>query len=124
HQKLARKTAPWATAALGGPLHFYLVYQLVRTAYPNTVPGLVPATFAVPPLLGLFVLLKRTPFTNPTSNAQLALFGGATLFFITLIFQSSLIDNGSRSAGPWKAQRFAGFFVAYRIRDYAWPASL
>jgi len=86
HQKLARKTAPWATAALAGPLHFYLVYQLIRTAYPNTVPGLVPATFAVPPLLGLFVLLKRTPFTNPTSNAQLALFGGATLFFITLIF--------------------------------------
>ena len=86
HRKFAAKTVPWATAALAGPLHFYLVYQLIRTAYPNTVPGLVPATFAVPPLLGLLVLLKRIPFTNPTSNAQLALFGGATLFFITLIF--------------------------------------
>jgi len=37
-------------------------------------------------LLGLFVLLKRTPLASPARNAQLALFGGATLFFITLIF--------------------------------------
>jgi uncharacterized membrane protein len=85
-RKFAGKTVPWAAAALAGPLHFYLVYQLIRTAYPNAVPGLIPAAFAVPPLLGLFVLLKRTPFTSPASNAQLALFGGATLFFITLIF--------------------------------------
>jgi uncharacterized membrane protein len=67
-------------------LHFYLIYQLIRTAYPNWVPGLVPAAFAVPPLLGLFVLLKRPPLPSPARNAQLALFGGATLFFITLIF--------------------------------------
>jgi uncharacterized membrane protein len=86
HQKFAGKTAPWATAALAGPLHFYLVYQLIRTAHPSWVPGLVPAAFAVPPLLGLFVLLERTPLTSPARNAQLALFGGATLFFITLIF--------------------------------------
>src|SRR6266700_1056493 len=90
YQKLAGKTAPWATAALAGPLHFYLVYQLIRTAYPSGVPGLVPAAFAVPSLLGLFVLLKRTPLTSPARNAQLALFGGATLFFITLIFPTQL----------------------------------
>ena len=90
YQKLAGKTAPWATAALAGPLHFYLVYQLIRTAYPGGVPGLVPAAFAVPSLLGLFVLLKRTPLTSPARNAQLALFGGATLFFITLIFPTQL----------------------------------
>jgi hypothetical protein len=86
HRKFAGKTAPWATAALAGPLHFYLVYQLIRVAYPNEVPGLVPAAFALPPLLGLFVLLKPTPPVSPAQNAQLALFGGATLFFITLIF--------------------------------------
>jgi uncharacterized membrane protein len=34
----------------------------------------------------LFVLLKRTPLTNLARNAQLALFGAAALFFITLIF--------------------------------------
>jgi hypothetical protein len=86
HQRFAGKTVPWATAALAGPLHFYLIYQLVRTAYPSAVPGLVPAAFALPALLGLFVLLKRTPLTSPARNAQLALFGGTALFFITLIF--------------------------------------
>ena len=86
HRKFGGKTAPWATAALAGPLHFYLAYELIRTAYPGWVPGLVPAAFAVPPLLGLFVLIERTPLTSPARNAQFALFGGATLFFITLIF--------------------------------------
>src|SRR5216110_2868015 len=85
HKRFAGKTVPWATAALAGPLQFYLIYQLVRTAYPSEVPGLVPAAFAMPALLGLFVLLKRTPLTSQARNAQLALFGGAALFFITLI---------------------------------------
>ena len=35
HKRFAGKTVPWATAALAGPLHFYLIYQLVRTAYPQ-----------------------------------------------------------------------------------------
>ena len=58
HKRFAGKTVPWATAALAGPLHFYLIYQLIRTAYPGGVPGLVPAAFALPALLGLFALLK------------------------------------------------------------------
>jgi uncharacterized membrane protein len=86
HKRFAGKTVPWATAALAGPLHFYLIYQLVRTAYPSGVPGLVPAAFALPALLGLSVLVKRTPLTSAARIAQLALFGGAALFFITLIF--------------------------------------
>ena len=86
HRRFAGKPVPWATAALAGPLHFYLIYQLVRTAYPSGVPGLVPAAFALPAILGLFLLLKRTPLESPARNAQLALFGGAALFFITLIF--------------------------------------
>jgi Predicted membrane protein (DUF2339) len=86
HRKLAGKTAPWAAAALAGPLNFYLVYDLVRSAYPSRVPGLVPLAFALPSLIGLLVLLKRTPLSSPARNAQLALFGGAALFFITLIF--------------------------------------
>ena len=86
HRRFAGKITPWATAALAGPLHFYLVYQLIRVAHPNGVLGLVPAAFALPSLLGLFVLLKRTPLDSPARNAQLALFGGAALFFITLIF--------------------------------------
>jgi hypothetical protein len=86
HRRFAGKITPWATAALAGPLHFYLVYQLIRVAHPNGVLGLVPAAFTLPSLLGLFVLLKRTPLDSPARNAQLALFGGAALFFITLIF--------------------------------------
>src|SRR5438874_13184134 len=86
HRQFAAKTMPWATAALAAPLHFFLVYDVIRTAYPNGILGLVPAVFAVPSLLGLMVLLKRTPPESPTVNAQLALFGGAALFFITVIF--------------------------------------
>src|SRR5438045_6053182 len=86
HQRFAGKTAPWATAALAGPLHFYLVYQVIRAAHPSGVPGLVPAAFALPSLAGLFILVKRTPLDSPARNAQLALFGAAGLFFITLIF--------------------------------------
>ena len=86
HRQFAAKTVPWATAALAAPLHFLLVYNVMRTAYPNSMPGLVPAAFAVPSLIGLMVLLKRTPAESPARNAQLALFGGAALFFITLIF--------------------------------------
>jgi predicted membrane protein DUF2339 len=86
HRKFDGKTAPWAAAALAGPVHFYLVYDVVCTAYPSRIPGLVPLAFALPSLLGLLVLLKRTPLASPARNAQLALFGGAALFFITLIF--------------------------------------
>ena len=85
-KKLAGKTVPWATAALAGPLHFYLIYDLIRSAYPNVVPGLVPAAFGLPSLLGLSVLLKRTAGTGAAHDARVALFGAATLFFITLIF--------------------------------------
>ena len=84
--KFASKTVPWAAAALAGPLHFYLVYDMIRSAYPSVVPGLVPAAFGLPALLGLSIVLKRTPLTSAARNAQLALFGGAALFFITLIF--------------------------------------
>ncbi|HZA38565.1 MAG TPA: DUF2339 domain-containing protein [Candidatus Baltobacteraceae bacterium] len=85
-RQFAGKTVPWAAAALAAPLHFFLVYDAIRTAYPNGMLGLVPAAFAVPSLLGLIVLLKRTPAESPARNAHLALFGGAALFFITLIF--------------------------------------
>lgn len=77
---LENRTIPWAVAALAGPVHFTLIYRLVKATWPNPVMGLLPAAFAIPPLIGLLVLLRdRRP-------AQLAWFGGATLFFVTLIF--------------------------------------
>ncbi len=87
HRQFARKSTVWASAALAAPLHFYLVYDVVRTTHPHSgMLGLVPATFAIPSLLGLVALLRLTPKESPARNAQLALFGGAALFFITLIF--------------------------------------
>src|SRR5213595_3583898 len=87
HRQFARKSTVWASAALAAPLHFYLVYDVVRTIQPHSgVLGLVPAAFAIPSLLALAALLQLTPKDSPARNAQLALFGGAALFFITLIF--------------------------------------
>jgi uncharacterized membrane protein len=48
--------------------------------------GLLPAAFAVPPLLSLIVVLKKIPAANAARMTQLAWFGGVALFFITLIF--------------------------------------
>ena len=114
HRKFAGKTAPWATAALAGPLHFYLVYQLIRAAYPSGVPGLVPAAFALPSLLGLFALLKRTPLSSPARNAQMALFGGAALFFITLIFPIQF-DRQWVTVG-WALEGAALCWLFHRVR--------
>src|SRR5437660_4915030 len=87
HRQFARKSTVWASAALTAPLHFFLVYNVVRTTHPHSgMPGLVPAAFAIPSLLGLVALLQLTPKESPARAAQLALFGGAALFFITLIF--------------------------------------
>ena len=87
HRQFARKNTVWVSAAMAAPLHFYLVYDVVRATHPGSgMLGLVPATFVIPSLFGLIALLRFTPGNSPARNAQLALFGGATLFFITLIF--------------------------------------
>jgi hypothetical protein len=86
HRQFATRTIAWASAALAAPLHFLPIYDAIKRGYPNDLLGLVPAALAVPPLIGLLIILKRTPADSPARNAQLALFGGAALFFITLIF--------------------------------------
>ena len=61
-------------------------HRLVRAAWPNEVMGLLPAAFAIPPLLGLIILLKRPELKDkPQRLAQLAWFGAAALFFVTSI---------------------------------------
>lgn len=85
-RKLSARVGPWAAAALAGPLHFFLVHQLVRAAWPNDFMGLLPAAFAVPAAAGFVFLRRRIPSDAPQRNALLAWFGGATLFFVTLIF--------------------------------------
>jgi uncharacterized membrane protein len=85
-RQFGNKVVPWATAALAGLPQFLLLHRLVAAAYPNQVMGLLPAAFAVPPLLSLVVVLKKIPAANPARMTQLAWFGGVALFFITLIF--------------------------------------
>lgn len=77
---------PWATAALSGPLHFYLVHRLVKAAWPNDYMGVLPLAFAVPCLAGLLMLVRTLPAEAPKRLTLLAWFGGATLFFVTLVF--------------------------------------
>ncbi len=85
-RQFSGKVVPWATAAIAGPLQFFLVHRLMRAAYNNEVMGLLPAAFAIPPLLSLVVVLKQIPAAGKARITQLAWFGGVALFFITLIF--------------------------------------
>ena len=85
-KKFSNKTIPWATAALVGLPQFLLIYRLVKVAGPNDMMGLLPAAFAIPPLLALVVVLKTIPAETKARLTQLAFFGGVGLFFITLIF--------------------------------------
>src|SRR5208283_3957747 len=69
------KVVPWATAAMAGLPQFFLVHQLVKAAYPNQmnqIMVLLPTAFAVPSLLSLVVILKKTPATNTPRMTQLA----------------------------------------------------
>ena len=80
------RVVPWAAAAMSGPPQFFLIHRLVAAAYPNQVMGLLPAAFAILPLLSLAVVLKNALGAGPARMTQLAWFGGVALFFITLIF--------------------------------------
>ena len=85
-QRFSDDVFPWAGAAISAPLHFYLVYLLVTSAYPNSMMGLLPVAFAIPSLAALVLRMKELPMESPSRNAQLAWFGGVTLFFVTVIF--------------------------------------
>jgi uncharacterized membrane protein len=85
-KQFAERRTPWTASALAGPLHFYLVYEVVKMTYPAMPPGLTPALFALPALGGLALLARSHGAANAARNTQLALFGGVALFFITLIF--------------------------------------
>jgi hypothetical protein len=85
-RRFLKESAAWIASALAGPAHFLLVYELVKTAWPNQVMGLLPAAFAVPPLLGLMAVRRSFAAENPARLSNLAWFGGVALFFITAIF--------------------------------------
>jgi hypothetical protein len=85
-RQFAGKAAPWAAAAMAGPLQFFLIRRVVAAVYPNHCMGLLPAAFAIPACLSLAAVLKRIPAGEKARLTQVAWFGGVALFFITLIF--------------------------------------
>jgi uncharacterized membrane protein len=86
-RQMQQRTLPWIVAALSLPLHFFLIYRTALSANPDfDYKGLIPAVMALPCLAGLTRLVLTLPKELPTRNTLLALFGGASLFFITFIF--------------------------------------
>ncbi len=79
-------TGPWAIGALAGVAQFPLVYRVVERAWPNDGMGLLPAIFAVPPLLALAARVRAGGVHPSARLNQLAWYGGIALLFITLIF--------------------------------------
>lgn len=85
-RQLQESAGPWVASALVGPAQFYLVHQLLRESWPTLPMGLLAVGFALPSLASLVMVLRRTPEDAGARQAQLALYGGVALFFITLIF--------------------------------------
>lgn len=85
-RRFAALTGPWAVAALAGLVQFHLVYRLIVQAWPNDFLGLVPALFALAPLLSLALCLRDAPAETAARLNRLAWFGGVALFFVTLVF--------------------------------------
>jgi len=85
-RRLQDRVIPWGVGALSAPLHFFLVYRLFQTAWPNRFMGLVPLVCALPMIGCLWVIVRQFPPDHARRNAVLAWFGGAALFFITFVF--------------------------------------
>ena len=81
-----RKPLPWAIGALAGPLHFWLIYEIVSARFPHLRNGLLPAAFVLPYAAGLFFLVQNKAADPAMGDARLAWQGAAALFFVTLIF--------------------------------------
>lgn len=90
HQGDDAQLVAWISSALSGPLHFWLVYDATKRAWPNDHMGIVPAIFAVPALLALVMAIKQFPVGHPKRNVILSWFGGVALLFLTLILPIQL----------------------------------
>ena len=77
---------PWAVSAVAGALHFWLIYELVSSAYPQLQNGFLPAAFIIPYAFGILFLIKRQKIDPASGDARLAWQGGAALLFVSLIF--------------------------------------
>jgi hypothetical protein len=112
-KKFRDEIIPWAVAALVGVPQFFLIHRLVKAAYPNDVMGLLPLAFALPPLGGLLIVLKKTAAESPARLTQLAWLGGVALFFITLIFPIQF-ENQWLTIG-WALEGVAVLWLFHRV---------
>lgn len=81
-----RSPIPWAVGAVSGVLHFWLIFEVVSSAYPNLRNGLLPAVFIVPYAFGVWHLIRRRAVVPASGDARLAWQGGAALLFLSLVF--------------------------------------
>ncbi|HET7535418.1 MAG TPA: DUF2339 domain-containing protein, partial [Candidatus Didemnitutus sp.] len=79
-----------------------------------------PAGFALAPLGSLVAVLKTVPANNPRRLGQLAWFGGATLFFITLIFPVQFERQWLTVA--WALEGAALLWLFHRVPHRGLPA--
>ncbi|MGA1237525.1 MAG: DUF2339 domain-containing protein [Limisphaerales bacterium] len=85
-RRLGERVVPWVAGALAAPLHFFLLYRVVKMYWPGAFMGWLPLSCAVPMVGCLWGLVRLFPEGHSRRNAVLALFGGAALFFLTLVF--------------------------------------
>lgn len=76
----------WTAAPIAGLLFFLPVYDVVSRALGRDLIGLLPAAFAALYFLMLLYIIKHKGVSDEVHNYKLALAGGVTLFFVTLIF--------------------------------------
>ena len=81
-----RSPVPWAVGAMSGVLHFWLIFELVSSAYPSLRNGLLPGVFIVPYAFGVWHLIVRRGVVPASGDARLAWQGGAALLFVSLVF--------------------------------------
>ena len=114
-KQLLDRVLPWAVAALAGPVHLWLMFGPIKTAWPGLVPmlGLVPAVLSVPALVGLIVLVRSVPAELPTRNTLLAWFGGVALFFLTVVFPIQL--DRQWLTVSWALEGMALLWLLHRV---------
>ena len=76
----------WWTSGLAGPLHFGLLAVVQSRSFETEWPGLLPGLGALLYGLLLWMITRRGASEGAGRKFRVALFGGVTLFFVSLIF--------------------------------------
>jgi len=104
---------PWCVSALSGPISFFLMYKVISQTSADSLIGLLPAGFAIFSLAGLINLTKKFSLKDDLGKTVLALFGGVTLLFISLIFPLQF-DKEWITLG-WAVEGLALVWLYHRI---------